>query len=53
VAFVPGAAFYPAPEEQVGEVADGDEFARLCFTFADSPSIDAGCRRLARVLNGS
>jgi len=50
VAFVPGAAFYPAPDEQVGEVADGDEFARLCFTFADAPSIDEGCRRLARAL---
>jgi 2-aminoadipate transaminase len=50
VAFVPGGAFYPAPDEQIGEVVDGDEFARLCFTFADAASIDEGCRRLARVL---
>jgi 2-aminoadipate transaminase len=50
VAFVPGPAFYPAPDEQLGEPVDGDEFARLCFTFADPPAIDEGCRRLARAL---
>jgi 2-aminoadipate transaminase len=53
VAFVPGAAFFPTPDEQVGEIADGDEFARLCFTFADEASIAEGCRRLARALTGS
>jgi 2-aminoadipate transaminase len=53
VAFVPGPAFYPAPDEQLGEPVDGDEFARLCFTFADPLAIDEGCRRLGRVLAGS
>ena len=50
VAFVPGAAFFPDPDEQVGEVHRGDRFARLCFTFADPPAIDEGCRRLARAI---
>ncbi len=52
VAFVPGAAFYPGDDEQVGEVHTGDRFARLCFTFADEEAIDEGCRRLGRVLGG-
>lgn len=51
VAFVPGAAFYPGEDEQVGEVNTGDRFARLCFTFADDDSIDEGCRRLARAID--
>ncbi|HSN55315.1 MAG TPA: PLP-dependent aminotransferase family protein [Candidatus Sulfomarinibacteraceae bacterium] len=50
VAFVPGAAFYPGPDEQVGEVHRGDRFARLCFTFADAAAIDEGCRRLAKAI---
>ncbi len=52
VAFVPGAAFYPGAEEQVGEIHAGDRLARLCFTFADEKAIDEGCRRLARALGG-
>jgi len=51
VAFVPGGAFYPDPDEQIGEIHTGDRFARLCFTFADSDAIDEGCRRLARALS--
>ncbi|MCW8985544.1 MAG: PLP-dependent aminotransferase family protein, partial [Thermoanaerobaculales bacterium] len=51
VAFVPGGAFYPDANEQVGEVLTGDKFARLCFTFADDEAIDEGCRRLARALS--
>jgi len=51
VAFVPGDAFYPDVDEQVGEVHTGDRFVRLCFTFADEKAIDEGCRRLGRVLN--
>ena len=51
VAFVPGAAFYPGDEEQVGEIHTGDRFARLCFTFANEEAIDEGCRRLARALD--
>lgn len=51
VAFVPGGAFYPDEDEQVGEIHTGDRFARLCFTFADEASIDAGCRRLAKALD--
>jgi len=51
VAFVPGGAFYPDEDEQVGEVHTGDRFARLCFTFADEEAIDEGCRRLGRILN--
>jgi DNA-binding transcriptional MocR family regulator len=47
---VPGAAFYPGDDEQIGEVHTGDRFARLCFTFADEDSIDEGCRRLGRAL---
>lgn len=50
VAFVPGGAFYPDPDEQVGNVLSGDAFARLCFTFADDDAIDEGCRRLSGVL---
>jgi 2-aminoadipate transaminase len=50
VAFVPGPAFYPGGDEQVGPVRRGDEFARLAFTFADDAQIDEGCRRLGRVL---
>ena len=50
VAFVPGGAFYPDPDEQVGDVLSGDVFARLCFTFADEDAIDEGCRRLSGVL---
>ncbi len=50
VAFVPGGAFYPDAEEQIGEVHSGGAFARLCFTFADDVAIDEGCRRLGRVL---
>ena len=38
------------PEEQVGPVHQGDDYARLCFTFADEQQIDEGCRRLGRVL---
>jgi 2-aminoadipate transaminase len=51
VAFVPGGAFYPDADEQVGEVLTGEAFARLCFTFADDEAIDEGCRRLARALS--
>jgi 2-aminoadipate transaminase len=51
VAFVPGGAFYPDRDEQVGEIHTGDRFARLCFTFADADAIDEGCRRLARALS--
>ena len=49
VAFVPGGAFYPDPDEQVGDVLSGDAFARLCFTFANDAAIDEGCRRLSGV----
>jgi 2-aminoadipate transaminase len=52
VAFVPGEAFYPAADEQVGDPLDGGRFARLCFTFADDEAIDEGCRRLGRAFNG-
>lgn len=52
VAFVPGNAFYPEADEQVGDVIDGDRFLRLCFTFADDNGIDEGCRRLRRSLGG-
>jgi 2-aminoadipate transaminase len=48
VAFVPGDAFYPGADEQVGDPLSGDRFSRLCFTFADEAAIDEGCRRLAR-----
>jgi len=51
VAFVPGGAFYPDSDEQVGEILTGDRFARLCFTFADDEAIDEGCRRLARAMS--
>jgi 2-aminoadipate transaminase len=50
VAFVPGAAFYPGEDEQIGEIHTGERFARLCFTFADNDAIDEGCRRLARAI---
>jgi 2-aminoadipate transaminase len=50
VAFVPGGAFFPDEEEQVGEVLTGARFARLCFTFANEEAIDEGCRRLGGVL---
>jgi 2-aminoadipate transaminase len=52
VAFVPGGAFVPDPDEQVTEVVEASEHARLCFTFADEPQIDEGCRRLARACEG-
>lgn len=52
VAFVPGPAFYPTHDEQVDEPVDGADHGRLCFTFADSETIDEGCRRLARALSG-
>jgi len=51
VAFVPGKAFYPDADEQVGEVLSGERFARLCFTFADEAAIEEGCRRLGSVLH--
>ena len=51
VAFVPGGAFYPDADEQVGNVLTGDGFARLCFTFANDEAIDEGCQRLARALS--
>jgi 2-aminoadipate transaminase len=51
VAFVPGEAFYPDDDEQIGRVLTGDRFARLCFTFADDEAIDEGCRRLGRALS--
>jgi 2-aminoadipate transaminase len=53
VAFVPGAAFFPDADEQIGEVHSGDRFARLCFTFADDAAIVEGCRRLGRVLSAT
>ena len=51
VAFVPGGAFYPDADEQVGDVLTGDSFARLCFTFANDEAIEEGCRRLARAMS--
>ncbi len=53
VAFVPGKAFYPSADEQVGPIRDGGAFGRLCFTFADAEQIDQGCERLARALTNS
>jgi 2-aminoadipate transaminase len=50
VAFVPGVAFFPDIDEQVGQPLSGDRFARLCFTFADEAAIDEGCRRLGEAL---
>lgn len=50
VAFLPGAAFYPEPDETVGPTVDGSSFARLCFTFANDAEIAEGCSRLARAL---
>ncbi len=50
VAFLPGGAFYPDASETVGEPADGREFLRLCFTFAQPFDIEEGCRRLAGAL---
>ena len=52
VAFLPGSAFFPAPDEVVGEGVDGDPFARFCFTFASPSEIEEGARRLARALAG-
>jgi 2-aminoadipate transaminase len=51
VAFVPGEAFYPGDEEQIGRVLTGDSCSRLCFTFADDEAIDEGCRRLGLALS--
>jgi 2-aminoadipate transaminase len=50
VAFIPGEAFYPTASEQIGEPIIGEEFARLCFTFADEEQINEGCQRLSRAL---
>ncbi len=50
VAFVPGVAFYPELDEQVGGRVVDAEHARLAFTFADEAGIVEGCRRLARAL---
>jgi 2-aminoadipate transaminase len=50
VAFVPGGAFFPDEDEQVGKALAGAGFARLCFTFANEEAIDEGCRRLGGVL---
>jgi 2-aminoadipate transaminase len=50
VAFVPGTAFFPDADEQIGEKLSGDRFARLCFTFADEIAIDEGCRRLGQAM---
>jgi 2-aminoadipate transaminase len=50
VAFVPGRAFYPDADEQVGTILNGERFARLCFTYAEGAAIDEGCRRLGGVL---
>ncbi len=52
VAFVPGHSFYPGADEQVGPVHLGNEYARLCFSFADPDLVDEGCRRLGRALAG-
>ena len=51
IAFVPGNAFYPDADEQVGEALAGDRFARLCFTFADDEAIDEGCQRFGRAIS--
>ncbi len=51
VAFVPGEAFYPDVDEQVGDAVTGERFARLCFTFANPQQIDEGSRRLGRALS--
>ncbi len=53
VAFVPGSAFYPDTGEQVGHAVTGENFARLCFTFANHGQIDEGCRRLGRALSSA
>ncbi|MGV8042439.1 MAG: PLP-dependent aminotransferase family protein [Thermoanaerobaculaceae bacterium] len=50
VAFLPGPAFYPEPDETVGPTVDGSGKARLCFTFASGEEIAEGSRRLARAL---
>jgi DNA-binding transcriptional MocR family regulator len=52
VACVPGAAFCPDTDEQIGETLSGDRFARLCLTFANETAIDVGCQRLGQVLAG-
>jgi 2-aminoadipate transaminase len=51
VAFLPGPAFFPDPEETIGTPVDGARFARLCFTFATPDEIAEGCRRLAAALS--
>ena len=53
VAFLPGTAFFPDPDETVGGRADGRPFARLCFTFAQRDEIAEGTRRLARALHAT
>jgi 2-aminoadipate transaminase len=50
VAFLPGSAFFPQPDETVGAAVDGRRWARLCFTFAQRDEIAEGCRRLAGAL---
>jgi 2-aminoadipate transaminase len=50
VAFLPGAAVYPSPDETVGQPVDGSKYARLCFTFAQPEQIVEGCKRLAAAL---
>ncbi len=52
VAFLPGDAFYPSADEQIGRAYSGDRAIRLCFTFATEEQMDTGCRRLASVLGG-
>jgi len=50
VAFLPGSACFPDPDETVSAPVDGRRFARLCFTFAQPDEIAEGCRRLAAAL---
>ena len=52
VACVPGTAFYPDTDEQIGEMLSGDRFARLYFAFADQTAIEEGCQRLGQMLAG-
>lgn len=52
VAFLPGDAFYPSADEQIGPAHRGESAIRLCFTFATEEQMDTGCRRLASVLEG-
>ncbi len=51
VAFVPGGAFYPGADEQVGEVLTGDGFARLCFTFANDQRLSGIFRSIPVALH--